>query len=60
MHTRNKSVDPNKVAASVGFQGKSWKSLQTGCSNELDYHFVDDKTAEFGLNNYLYTLKKQP
>lgn len=60
MHTRNKSVDPNKVAATLGFKGKSWKSLQTGCANELDYHFVDDNTAEFGLNNYIYILKKQP
>lgn len=24
----------------------------------LDVHFADDTTAEVGLNNYVYTLKK--
>jgi hypothetical protein len=50
------SQDPNKPAADLGFKGSSWKTLQTGCENELDYHFVDDKTVEFGLNDYVYTL----
>ena len=58
MRMRGGSVDPLKLAAKVGFQGKSWKSLQTGCSNELDFHFVDAATAEFGLNDYIYTIKK--
>jgi hypothetical protein len=60
MHLRDKSVDPAKVAASVGFsKGKSWKTVETGCGNELDYHFIDDATAAFGLNNYIFILKKQ-
>ena len=59
MHDRNKSADPVKIAASLGFRGSSWKTLQTGCANELEYHFVDPTTAEFGLNDYVYTLKKQ-
>jgi hypothetical protein len=60
MHLRDKAVDPEKVAASVGFSGgKSWKTVETGCGNELDYHFIDDTTAAFGLNNYIYILKKQ-
>jgi len=59
MHERDKSVDPEKVAAKLGFQGKSWKTVETGCGNELDFHFVDPVTAEFGLNNLIYTLKKQ-
>ncbi len=29
--------------------------LETGC--ELDFHFVDDATAEIGINDYVYTLK---
>jgi hypothetical protein len=60
MHLRDKKVDPAKVAASVGFsKGTSWKTVETGCGNELDYHFIDDTTAAFGLNNYIYILKKQ-
>lgn len=57
MQSKNKSVDPNKVAASLGFAEKSIKTLETGC--EIDFHFVDAATAEIALNNYVYTLKKQ-
>lgn len=60
MHEKNKSVDPAKVAASVGFKGSSWKTLETGCGNEINYHFADPATIAVGLNNYIYTLKKQP
>jgi hypothetical protein len=60
MHLRDKTIDPVKVAASVGFsKGTSWKTVETGCANELDYHFIDDATAAIGLNNYIYILKKQ-
>ena len=59
MHERDKSVDPVKVAATLGFQGSRWKTLETGCGNELDFHFIDATTATFGLNNYVYTLKKR-
>jgi hypothetical protein len=57
MQSKNKSIDPNKVAASLGFMGKSIKTLETGC--EIDFHFVDGTSAEIGLNDYVYTLKKQ-
>jgi hypothetical protein len=59
MHRADKPADPVKLAAKFGFKGTSWKSLQTGCANELDFHFVDPNTAEFGLNDFIYTLKKQ-
>ena len=59
MHTRDKSVDSAKVAASVGFKGSTWKTVETGCGNEINYHFIDASTAAFGLNNYIYKLKKQ-
>ena len=59
MHERDHSVDPAKMAAKVGFRGSSWKTLETGCGNELDYHFADPNTAEFGLNNYVYILKRR-
>jgi hypothetical protein len=59
MHRRDASADPVRIAAKLGFRGKSWKTLETGCANELDYHFVDASTAEFGLNNFVYTIQKQ-
>jgi hypothetical protein len=59
MRRRDKSVDPSKVAAKLGFKGSSWKTLETGCATELDFHFIDPATTTFGLNNYVYILKKQ-
>jgi hypothetical protein len=57
MRQHDKSVDPDKIAVSLGFKAGKIKTLETGC--EFDIHFVDDKTAEVGLNDYVYTLKKQ-
>ncbi len=57
MQSRNKSVDPDKLAASLGFTAKSIKTLETGC--EMDFHFVDAATAEVCLNDTVYTLKRQ-
>jgi len=57
MQSKNKSIDPNKLASSLGFTGKTIRTLETGC--EIDFHFVDASTAEIGLNDYVYTLKKQ-
>lgn len=59
MHRRDPSVDPLKMAAKVGFRGSSWKTLETGCADEIEFHFVDATTAEFGLNDYVYVLTKQ-
>lgn len=59
MQSRDKSVDPEKLAAKLGFKGKLWKTLETGCATELDFHFIDPNTTTFGLNNYVYILKKQ-
>ncbi len=61
MRMRDKSADPSKLAASVGFkQGTKWKTVETGCGNELDFHFIDPDTFAFGLNDYVYILKRQP
>lgn len=59
MKQRDPSVDPVKIAAKLGFQGSSWKTLETACETELDFHFVDPTTTTFGLNDWVYTLKKQ-
>jgi len=59
MHESNKTSDPAKIAAAIGFRGSRWKTLETGCGNEIDYHFLDSTNAAFGLNDYVYFLKKQ-
>lgn len=59
MQSKDKAVNPAKVAATLGFKGSSWKTVETGCGNEVDFHFIDPSTAAFGLNNYVYILKKQ-
>lgn len=59
MRRRDKSADPAKLAAGLGFKGSSWKTVETGCGNELDFHFIDPSTFTFGLNDYVYYLKKQ-
>jgi len=60
MRRKDKLADPGKLAAKVGFHGTSWKTLETGCAVEIDYHFIDPTTTTFGLNDHVYTLKKQP
>jgi hypothetical protein len=57
MRRQDKSVDPGKIAAGLGFRGEAVRTLETGC--EFDFHFVDASTAQVGLNDYVYTLKKQ-
>lgn len=57
MQEKDKSADPQKIAASLGFPAAGIKTLETGC--EIDFHFVDSATAKAGLNGYVYTLKKQ-
>lgn len=57
MKSKDKSVDPNKIAASLGFAGNGIKTVETGC--QIDFHFVNATTAEIGLNDTVYTLKKQ-
>jgi len=59
MHERDKSIDPARVASTLGFKGSSWKTLETGCGNEINWHFIDATTAAIGLNNTVYILKKQ-
>ncbi len=57
MHDTDRSKDPLQLAHALGFTGTAFRTLETGC--EIDWHFVDPGTVEIGLNNYVYTLKKQ-
>ena len=57
MRSKNRSANPNKLAASLGFSAGPIQTLEAGC--EIDFHFVNPATAEVALNDYIYTLKKQ-
>jgi hypothetical protein len=59
MQGRDPSVQPAKVAEALGFKSSSVRTLETGCANELDFHFVDETTAMFGLNDYIYRLRRK-
>jgi hypothetical protein len=50
--------DPAKSARRLGFKSEPVTSMLTGCS-ELLFHLVDADTAMFGLNNMLYTMRRQ-
>jgi hypothetical protein len=57
MRERDPAIDPGKLAARLGFKGNAFTTLETGC--EFDWHFVDQTTVKIGLNDWVYTLKKQ-
>lgn len=57
MQANDKSADPDRLAGALGFIGPSIKTLETGC--DLEFHFVDASTAQVGLNDTIYTLRKQ-
>jgi hypothetical protein len=57
MRERDPGLDPGKLAAKLGFKGNAFTTLETGC--QFDWHFVDQTTVKVGLNDWVYTLKKQ-
>ena len=57
MRDRDPALDPNKLAARLGFKGETFQTLETG--SEFDWHFVDENTVKVGFNDWVYTLKKQ-
>jgi hypothetical protein len=48
---------PKVLAASLGFTRSRIRTLESGCEFEL--YFVDNATAEIGLNDDVYRLKKR-
>jgi hypothetical protein len=52
-------TDPDAQAQALGFHQHMTPTLETGCEGWIDFHFVDPATALFGLNNMIYTLRKQ-
>ncbi len=57
MRAKDKTVDPDKLAAGLGYKGRIVRTLETGCA--FDVYFVDASTAQVGLGNTVYTLTKR-
>lgn len=50
---------PAAQAAALGFRAAAIPTLETGCEGLIDFHFTEDGTALFALNNNIYTLRRQ-
>ena len=61
MNARDPKVDPQALADQVGLPGKAYRTVITGCEYEVDFSFPvgDNDRAAFGLNNYVYLLKRE-
>ncbi len=60
MQSQNAANDPQKLAEKVGFTGKQYRTVMTGCEFAVDFSFGEDKdTAMFALDNAVYTLQRQ-
>jgi hypothetical protein len=56
MQSAHPKVRPLALARQLGFKGSAFETLETGC--DIDWHFVDPNTAEIGLDDWVFTLKK--
>jgi hypothetical protein len=60
MQEHDPGVQAQKLAEQVGLTGDKFRTVVTGCEYEVDFSFgADDNTAKFGLNDYIYTLKRE-
>ena len=55
--------NPKADAAALGFKNDKITSINAGCIRsdadlEMDYAFIDNDTAVFGLNDIIYTMKR--
>lgn len=50
---------PAQQAAELGFRGAAIRTLETGCGNWFEYHFIDARTATFALDNMIYTIRRR-
>lgn len=51
-------TSPQAQATALGF-GPRITTLETGCEGWFEFHFVNDRTAMFALDNMIYTLRKR-
>lgn len=51
-------TDPKKQAAALGFKGNTVPTMDTGCEGVAEFHFLDDDTVLFALNNSIYRMER--
>ena len=51
-------TDPAKQAVALGYRIPQIMTLETGCPDIIDFHFVDSDTAMFALDNRLYRIER--
>jgi len=49
---------PAAQAKALGYVRPTVTTLETGCEGAIDFHFIDDNTALFALNNRLYRMER--
>jgi hypothetical protein len=60
MQSHDPNVKAEKLAEQMGLTGDKFRTVVTGCEYEVDFSFgSDEDTAKFGLNDYIYTLKRE-
>ncbi len=52
-------TDPDKQAVALGYRIPQIMTLETGCPDIIDFHFVDTNTAMFALDNRLYRMERR-
>lgn len=52
-------TSPAAQATALGFRSARIATLETGCTGAIDFHFINDATVLFALDNMIYTLRKQ-
>lgn len=51
-------TDPARQAVALGYRLPEIRTLETGCPDIIDYHFIDADTAMFALDNRLYRMER--
>ena len=41
-----------------GFKGNTVPTMDTGCEGVAEFHFLDDDTVLFALNNSIYRMER--
>lgn len=49
-------TNPDTQASNLGFHPPGIKTLETGCA--FEFHFIDETTAMFALDNRLYRIER--
>ena len=51
-------TDPSKQALALGFKANPVPTVDTGCEGVAEFHFLDENTVLFALNNSIYRMER--